>query len=80
MKLQVTNIARNLTELDLRKLFTKYGPITECTLVMDAKTQLSKGFGFVVYTNSDAARRAVEAVNGREVEGIKIKVKIVAEA
>jgi RNA recognition motif-containing protein len=75
MKLLVTNIARNLNKEDFEKLFIKFGPLQECTLVLDAKTQKSKGFGFVVIDDEVLAQKAIELINGRLVNGQKIKVK-----
>jgi RNA recognition motif-containing protein len=75
MKLLVTNIARNLSKEDFEKVFAKFGPLQECTLVLDAKTQKSKGFGFVVIENEALAQKAIQLINGRLVNGQKIKVK-----
>ncbi len=76
MKLQITNIARNLSEDDFQKIFEKFGPLEECVLVLDSKTGKSKGFGFVVIENTASAKKAVEMLNGRLVNGQKIKVKL----
>lgn len=75
MKLQITNIKRNLSEEDLEKLFEKFGPIESCDLVMDDQTGHSKGFGFVVISDAESAKKAVADLNGRIVNGQKIKVK-----
>jgi RNA recognition motif-containing protein len=75
VKIQITNIARDLSQDDLGKLFEKYGPLEECTLVLDRVTGLSKGFGFVLIKNESMAEKAVKEINGRLVNGQKIKVK-----
>ena len=36
----------------LRDYFGKYGNISDCNVPTDAKTRLSKGFGFVIYRES----------------------------
>jgi len=77
VKLQITNIDRNLSEEDFKKLFEKFGPLEECVLVMDKDTGKSKGFGFVVITKEASAKKAVEMLNGRAVNRMKIKVKLV---
>ena len=77
MKLQITNIDRKLTEDELKAIYAEFGTIEECTLVMDAATGKSKGFGFVVIAEEASALRAVEKTNGRFVNGVKIKVKSV---
>jgi RNA recognition motif-containing protein len=78
VKLQITNIARNLSEDDFQKIFEKFGPLDECVLVLDSKTGKSKGFGFVVIDNAASAKKAVEMLNGRVVNGQKIKVKLLS--
>jgi RNA recognition motif-containing protein len=78
VKIQITNIARDLSEDDLKKLFEKFGPVLECTLVLDQVTGKSKGFGFVTMGNDDVTDKAVKFINGRMVNGQKIKVKLAA--
>jgi RNA recognition motif-containing protein len=75
MKLQITNIARNVSEEDFKKLFEKFGPLVECTLVLDKDTGKSKGFGFVTVGNTACGAKAIEMLNGRSVNGQKLKVK-----
>ena len=76
MKLQITNIARNLSEEDFKKLFEKFGPLVESTLVMDPVSGKSKGFGFVTVGNTLSGQKAIELLNGRMVNGQKLKVKV----
>jgi len=75
MKLAILNLPRRFTENDLAKLFKKYGNIKACTIVMDAKTGTSKGFGFVEMALKHEAAIAMEALNGATVEKQKIRVK-----
>jgi RNA recognition motif-containing protein len=76
VKLQITNIARNLSDEDFERLFAKYGPLQECVLVKDSQSGQSKGFGFVTLKDKDSAKKATEQLNGRLVNGQKIKVKL----
>lgn len=76
MKLQITNIHRDVSESDLRAVFEKLGALKECTLVMDSNTGGSKGFGFIVFENPKLHQRAVDELNGRKVNQQPIKVKI----
>lgn len=78
MKLQITNIARDLSEEDFQRLFAKFGPLKECVLIKDAESGKSKGFGFVVIEDSESAQKATEQLNGRVVNGQKIKVKLLS--
>ncbi len=47
MKIIALNLPRDFDENALAALFKAHGNIKDCTLVMDAKTGKSKGFGFV---------------------------------
>ena len=76
VKLQVTNIKRNLSENNLRKIFEKYGTVTSCDLVLDSETGQSKGFAFVIFKNPAEAKLAVANLDKSLANGQKIKVKI----
>ncbi|ENQ1031396.1 RNA-binding protein [Vibrio parahaemolyticus] len=76
MKLLVRNLARHMTEQDIRKLFSTYGKVELCSLVLDQETGLSKGFGFVIMPDEAEAISALEALNLTNVEKSKIRVKV----
>lgn len=75
MKLLVRNLARTTTEEELHLLFEAYGKVQSCTLVMDNKTGISKGFGFVVMPRPGDAKAARKNLNGKLVGGRNIRVK-----
>lgn len=75
MKLLIRNLARKTTEATLRELFQAYGRVQSCNLVMDPKTGLSKGFGFVEMPKPGEAKAAMKNLNGQDVEGNRIRVK-----
>ena len=75
MKLLIRNLARSTTETELVDLFTTYGTVQSCTVVMDEKTGSSKGFGFVVMPKAGNAKAAMKNLNGTELAGSKIRVK-----
>lgn len=75
MKILVRNLARTLTEADIRTMFEAYGAVQSCALVMDRKAGTSKGFGFVEMPNPGNAKAAIKQLNGQEVAGQKIRVK-----
>ena len=47
MKLLVRNLSRSTTEQDIRVLFSEFGSVKACNLVLDQETGYSKGFAFV---------------------------------
>jgi RNA recognition motif-containing protein len=75
MKLLVRNLSRETTEAELLALFSSYGDVQYCKLVMDRETGKSKGFGFVEMPRAGEARVAIKGLNGRDVGGSKIRVK-----
>lgn len=62
----------DITDDDLRKLFEVFGEITSC--VVQDKDGKSQGFGFVNFSQPEAARQSVEQMNGADVRGKKIFV------
>ncbi len=77
MNITVLNLSRDTTKQHLMKLFTPYGTIQSCTIVMDKETGLSKGFGFVEMSNEEEANNAVAELHGRRFGGNQIRVKLV---
>ncbi|MDH5388043.1 MAG: RNA-binding protein [Gammaproteobacteria bacterium] len=75
MKLLIRNLARTVTEAELKAMFEAFGNVQFCNIVMDEKTGESKGFGFVGMPMKGEARVAVKTLNGTEVAGSKIRVK-----
>lgn len=75
MKLLIRNLARTTTEAELQKMFETYGRIQSCSLVLDKETGISKGFGFVEMPMLGEAKAAMKALNGKELDGNKIRVK-----
>lgn len=79
MKLIVLNLPRDVSEEALAQLFKAHGGITACTIVLDAQTGLSKGFGFVEMPRADEAAAAIGALNGSVMGKNKIRVKVASE-
>ncbi len=75
MNILVRNLSRKTTESDLMKLFSPYGSVKGLNIVMDNETGKSKGFGFVEMEDLKEGKAAIQALNGKEVDGEKIRVK-----
>lgn len=75
MKLLIRNLARTTTEAALRAMFETHGTVQSCTLVKDKETGASKGFGFVEMPKPGDAKAAMKSLNGKEIDGSKIRVK-----
>ena len=75
MKLLVRNLDRLTTEEELEVIFSEFGEIEYCTLVMDPKSGSSKGFGFIEMPRSSEANAAIKNLNYKTIGRNKIRVK-----
>ncbi len=75
MKLLVRNLDRNINQEELHTLFSEFGTIQSCNLVMDKETDLSKGFGFVEMPKIGEAKAAMKNLNGKKVGSNTMRVK-----
>lgn len=75
MKLLIRNLARSTTEETLKEMFETLGTVQSCTLVMDKKSGMSKGFGFVEMPRQGEAKAAMKTFNRKDVDGSIIRVK-----
>jgi len=72
-KLYVGNLSYNVTEEELRDLFSKFGTIQNAEVIKDRYTGQSKGFAFVEMSTSEEAQKALE-LNGSDFLGRNINV------
>jgi len=72
-KLYVGNLPFTVTEEAVRNLFAPHGTVEKISLINDRDTGRPRGFGFVEMSNSDASR-AMQALNGQDMEGRALKI------
>ena len=72
----IANLDWSITSEDLNATFSTFGEVTYAHVVFEKETKRSKGFGYVEMSNTDEAIKAIEALNGLEVNGRPIDVKI----
>ena len=75
MKLLIRNLARSISEKELKALFTEFGMVQSCNLVLDKETGKSKGFAFVEMPKVGEVKVAIKNLNNKEIAGEKIRVK-----
>ena len=75
-KLFVGNLSFSITENDLQDAFAAHGTVTEANLMMDRTTNRPRGFGFVTMSTPEEAQKAVEAMNGKALDGRPLTVNI----
>jgi len=72
-KLFVGNLPASTKDKDIQTLFSEFGTVRSCKLVMDVFSGQCKGFGFIEMEGHEA-RAAIAGLNGREFNGKPIKV------
>ncbi|CAM6027039.1 unnamed protein product [Sphagnum balticum] len=73
--LLVLNITFRTSADDLFPLFDRYGKVVDIFIPRDRRTGESRGFAFVRYKYADEAQKAVEHLDGRNVDGRDIVVQ-----
>jgi len=73
-KLYVGNLSFDTTDQILQDTFSAYGEVTSAIVIMDRESGSSKGFGFVEFAQDADAKKAMEEMNGKEVDGRSLKV------
>ncbi len=72
----IANLDWEITSEDLKTTFSTFGNVVYAHVVFEKDTKRSKGFGYVEMDNTDYAINAIEALNGMEINGRKLDVKI----
>jgi cold-inducible RNA-binding protein len=75
-KLFVGNLSFNTTENDLNDAFAPHGTVSEVNLMMDRSTGRSRGFAFVTMSTPEEAQKAIDAMNGKALDGRALTVNI----
>ena len=78
-KLYVGNLSFNTSESQLQDLFAEHGEVSSVALITDRETGRPRGFGFVEFANDADANKAIEALNGAEVDGRSLTVNVAKE-
>ncbi|HDZ54629.1 MAG TPA: RNA-binding protein [Candidatus Nealsonbacteria bacterium] len=73
-KLYVGSLSFDTTEDGLRDHFAKAGKVESANVIMDKISGRSKGFGFVEMSSEDDAKKAIETLDGKELDGRTIVV------
>ena len=74
MNIFVGNLSNEVTDDDLRGLFSEFGQIKSVKVIRDMFSGDSKGFGFVEMPGLSDAQKAISTLNTKEVKGKKIVV------
>ena len=75
-KLFVGNLSFNTTENDLQDAFAAHGTVVETNLMMDRMSGRPRGFAFVTMGSPEEAQKAIDAMNGKQLDGRPLTVNI----
>lgn len=74
MRLYVGNLAYSTTEESLRARFSEFGNVVGTMVVIDRMSGRSRGFGFVEFSTPEEGQKAIESLNGADLDGRAIVV------
>ena len=75
-KIYVGGLPYSTTDEELQELFAAHGTVTSARVIIDRMSGRSKGFGFVEFENEDDNQKAVDQLNGKDLDGRAIAVSI----
>jgi RNA recognition motif-containing protein len=73
-KLYISNLSYSSTEDSLKEAVSAVAEVESVRIITDRETGRSRGFGFVELKNADDLQKAIEALNGKDVDGREIRV------
>lgn len=73
-KLYVGGLPYSTSEETLKELFAPAGTVESAIIITDKMSGRSKGFGFVEMATEEEAKKAIETLNGKDVEGRTLSV------
>ena len=71
----VGNLNYRMRDEDLKQIFADFGEVVSAKVIMDRDSGRSKGFGFVEMGDEESAQKAIESLDGQDVEGRAMNVK-----
>jgi RNA recognition motif-containing protein len=72
--LYVGNLPFRVTDQDLNDIFAQVGQVASAKVIMDRDSGRSKGFGFVEMSTDEEAQKAIDQMNGADLDGRPLTV------
>lgn len=72
----VGSLAYATTDDSLKAFFEEVGPVASAKVIRDRESNRSKGFGFVEFEDEANNQKAIDALNGKELDGREITVNL----
>ena len=74
MNIYVGSLSYDVTEDEVRDVFSPYGEISSISIIKDKFSGKSKGFGFVEMPKQEEAEEAIKCLDESDMKGRNIKV------
>ena len=78
-KLFVGGLSFDTNDSGLKDAFAQFGEVTEAKVITDRDSGRSRGFGFVTLADEEAGEKAIDAMNGTELDGRTVTVNVAKE-
>lgn len=72
----IGSLAYATTDDTLKAFFEQIGEVERAHVATDRESGRSRGFGFVTFVNEDDNQKAVDELNGKELDGRSINVSL----
>lgn len=72
----IGSLAYATTDESLEAFFATVGPVKSARVITDRDTNRSKGFGFVEFEDEANNQKALDELNGKELDGRAINVTV----
>jgi RNA recognition motif-containing protein len=73
-KLYVGGLPYSVTDGRLQEIFSSHGTVQSANVISDKMTGQSRGFGFVEMSSNSEAQKAIESLNGTQLDGRTLTV------
>lgn len=73
-KIYVGGLPYATTDAQLQEIFSAHGTVESARVITDKFTGRSRGFGFVEMATQEEAQRAIQALNGTDLDGRNLTV------
>ena len=78
-KIYVGNLNYAMKDGDLHNLFTKFGKVGKIEVIREKRTQKSTGIAFLQMYNPTDAKKSIDSLDGKEIQGRTLKVSVALE-
>ena len=74
MNIFVGNLSYDTNDDSLRAAFEAFGEVSSARVISDRETGRSRGFAFVEMANAGEGQAAIQALDGKDLDGRPVKV------